>query len=182
MLSEEQLIKNCQQGIKTSQYELVKRYSGMLMSVCRRYVVDDHSAKDILQETLIRIFTHIHKYKAIGSFEAWMRKIAIRCALSWLDKSCFQKEVELTSAHDKEVTNPKVYDEMGIEKIQQFIKELPIGFRTVFNLYVIEGYSHKEISELLQITESASRSQLARGRKILQKKLNSFNTPNYKSA
>ena len=182
MLSEKQLINDCQQGKKASQYELVKRYSGMLMAACRRYVKDESSAKDVLQETYIRIFTHIKKYESTGSFENWMRRIAVRCALTWLDKSCFKKETELTPFHSNNAAEPDVYHYLGIEEISSLIDELPIGFRTVFNLNVIEGYSHREISELLEITESTSRSQLTRAKKMLQKKLNFINSHKRTSA
>ncbi len=140
------------------------------------------AAKDVLQETLIRIFKYIHTYEPTGSFEAWMRRIAVRCALTWLDKSCFQKEIELTHHHLDAGMEPEVYQYIGLEAIQQYIDELPLGFRTVFNLNVIEGYSHKEISALLGITESTSRSQLTRARKMLQKKLTQVKPSKYKSA
>lgn len=92
MISEKQLIKDCQHGKKSSQYELVRRYSGMLMTVSRRYVSDQASAKDVLQESFIRIFTYIDKFKHTGSFEGWMRRITVRCALQWIGKSHFKKE------------------------------------------------------------------------------------------
>lgn len=182
MLSEEQLIKDCQRGKKTSQYELVKRYSKMLMAACRRYVKDESSAKDVLQETFIRIFTNIKKYEPTGPFENWMRRIAVRCALTALDKTAIKKEIALTAHHLTGSIEPEVYNYLGIETISRLIDELPLGYRTVFNLNVIEGYTHKEISELLQITESASRSQLTRAKKMLQKKIVLINTQKTTSA
>ena len=171
MITEKQLIKDCQRGVKSSQYELVKRYSGMLMAICRRYAKDDPSAKDVLQESLIRIFSNINKYKNTGSYEAWMKTITVRCALTWLDKSHFKKEVNQLDFHLNESVQPDVYDYLGVEEIQKMVEELPLGFRTVFQLNVIEGFSHKEIGELLQITESASRSQLTRAKRVLRKKI-----------
>lgn len=182
MLTEKQLIKDCQRGVKTSQYELVKRYSGVLMAICRRYAKDEPSAKDVLQEAWIRIFTNINKYQSIGSFEGWMKKIAVRCALTWLDKTHFQRETGLMDFHLNESIQPDVYDYLGVEEIQKVVEELPIGFRTVFQLNVIEGYSHKEIGEILQISESASRSQLTRAKRQLQKKLNLKKIKKYRSA
>lgn len=185
MLSEKQIIKGCRQGEKASQYELVKRYSAMLMAVCRRYARDEASAKDILQETFIRIFRNIEKYKAIGSFEGWMKKIAVRCALTWLKKSHLKKETEFTDfVFEKKIT-PEVYDYLGVEEITKLVKELPQGYRVVFNLNVVEGFSHKEISEILGISESASRSQLVRARRMLQNKIEAtkiINVKKYKSA
>ena len=168
LLSEVQLIKNCQQYKKKSQFELVKRYSAMLMAVSRRYVHDESIAKDILQESFIRIFTNIDNYQPTGSFEAWMRKITIRCALYWLKKNNFQNEMVTVDELENKTTAPEVFSLFRQEEIFNMIQELPLGFRTVFNLVVIEGFSHKEVAELLNISESTSRSQLARARKILQ--------------
>ena len=183
MLSEKQLIKNCQRGVKSSQYELVKRYSNMLMTVCRRYAPDEAIAKDILQETLIRIFKNIDKFEAIGSFEGWMRKIAVNSSLQWLRKSYLKKETLVFEFDQNNSVDPVVWSKLGTEEIIRLIQELPPGFRTVFNLNIIEGYSHKEIGETLGITESASRSQLTRARKLLQKKMKSIKELNkYRSA
>ena len=172
-LSEKQLIINCKRHIKTSQFELVKRYSSMLMAVSLRYVTDKESAKDVLQEAFITIFSNIHNYQPIGSFEAWMRKITIRCALHWLRKHDFQNRKNRLIVEDRnqKSVEPEIYATFDKAEIQNLINELPYGFRTVFNLNVIEGYSHKEISELLNIKESASRSQLSRARKLLQSKI-----------
>jgi RNA polymerase sigma factor (sigma-70 family) len=170
-LNEKKLISDCRNGVKQSQYLLVKRYAGMLLSVCRRYTRDESMAKDILQETFIRIFENIGKYEPTGSFEAWMRRIAVRRSLQWLDKSCFRQESQPDEMPDEEVTEPEVYRNMGAEEIMALVLELPPGYRAVFNLFAVEGYDHREIGELLGISESTSRSQLARARKLLQDKL-----------
>jgi len=108
-LTEETLISNCQKGIKASQYELVKRYSEMLLSVCRRYVRDEAMAKDVLQESLLRIFKNIDRFKAGGSFESWMRTIAINRSLQWIEKSCFRREVQPLTMPDVEPPAAEVY-------------------------------------------------------------------------
>ena len=144
----------------------------MLLTVCRRYARDEAMAKDVLQETLIRIFQHIGKYEATGSFEGWMRRIAVRRSLQWLEKSSFRHELQPVEMPGKDFIEPEVYSRLGVEEIMSLLKELPDGFRAVFNLNVVEGYSHKEVAELLNITESTSRSQLTRARKLLQEKLN----------
>lgn len=181
MLNEKQLIKSCQKNIKTAQYELVKRYSGMLMSVCRRYVRDEPSAKDVLQESLIRIFKYIDGYKNTGSFEGWMRKITVRCALGYLDRKDVRRESAVANINSDETTEPLALDNLAVEDIISLVQELPPGFRSVFNLNVIEGYNHREIGEMLGITESASRSQLTRARQLLQRKYIETNAK-YKSA
>ncbi len=182
MISEKQLIKDCQQGKKSSQYELVRRYSGMLMTVSRRYVSDQASAKDVVQESLIRIFRYIDKFRHTGSFEGWMRRITVRCALQWLGKSHFKKETSLTNLEVEDSVDPTIFNTLGIEEIKKMVEELPIGYRTVFNLNVMEGYNHHEIGELLGITESSSRSQLTRAKRLLKKKLESINITKYRSA
>ena len=182
MLSEKQLIADCQRGIKSSQYELVRRYSAMLMTVCRRYASDEAMAKDILQESLIRIFAQIDKYREMGSFEAWMRKIAVRSALNWLDRRYVKREAFRVELDAQEAVEPLIIDHLETEEILKLVQQLPLGFRTVFNLYVMEGYSHKEIAELLDISESASRSQLSRARKLLQKKMSTSHQTKYRLA
>ena len=171
IVTEEQLIKNCQKGEKSSQYLLVKRYSGMLYKVCLRYARDEAMAKDVLQETFIRIFRSINKYVEKGAFEAWMKQIAVRRSLQWLERSCFQNELYPIEIPDEKSIEPAIYQQYNLEEIKAMVEELPIGFKIVFKLNVLEGYSHKEIAETLSITESTSRSNLARARKILQKKL-----------
>ena len=174
MISEKTLITNCQQGDEQSQYLLVKRYSGMLLSVCRRYARDEAMAYDLLQETLILIFSNIKKYKDTGSFEAWMRRIAINCSLQWIGKSYFKNESATDEFEDTELQEPIIFSQLAEEEIIQHIQTLPDGYRTVLNLYIIEGLSHKEIAEILSISVNTSRSQLMRARKSLIEKLNDF--------
>lgn len=141
------------------------------MTVCKRYSRDAESAKDILQESLIKILKSIATYEERGSFEAWMKRITINTALKYFDRSSFKNEVfVLEDVNDKDVL-PNVYSKLGAEELMDLIEKLPNGFREVFNLFAIEGYSHKEIGKMLGITESTSRSQLTRARKLLKKQL-----------
>lgn len=140
----------------------------MLLTVARRYMRDADSARDILQEAFIRIFQAIDKYRATGSFEGWMRRIVITTALKTLDRSWFRRELPGLECVPTPALEPEVFTEMGAEELMQVIARLPEGFRQVFNLYVVEGYSHQEIGELLGIAESTSRSQLSRARQLLQ--------------
>lgn len=177
----EQLIRSCQQGEKSGQYELVRRYSGMLMTVCRRYSRDNASAKDMVQEAFIRIFTHIDRYQPTGSFEAWIRRIAVRCSLQWIDKKHFRNEAIPESLPETEV-EPEIYSHLGMEDIIGLIQELGPAQQAVFNLYSVEGYSHREIAELLEISESSSRSNLTRARQALQFKIKSVQLNKYRPA
>lgn len=172
MLKESDIIRGCQKGKRHCQKELVVRYSPMLMTVSRRYAPDDNSAQDILQEAFIKIFRHIHKYKPTGSFTAWMRRIVVNTALQTFDKSCFRQEITgLDVVMGRACTSPDAYADLGAEELMGLIAQLPDGFRQVFNLYVLEGFNHREIGELLNITESTSRSQLTRARSYLRKML-----------
>lgn len=170
-LTTAQLIQDCQNGKKASQYLLVQRYAGMLLTVCRRYAKDEAMAKDILQETFLRIFSNIDKYEPTGSFEAWMRRIAVRRSLQWLEKSCFQHEMQPLEMPDYQQIEPEISQQFDSEAIMRLLVGLSPGYRAVFNMYVVEGYNHQEIAEILGISENTSRSQLARARYLLQQKL-----------
>ncbi len=142
------------------------------MTVSRRYSRDNETAKDNLQEAFIKIFRYIGKYKPTGSFTAWMRRIVINTSLQSLDKSCFKREISgLDELQNQPSTPPEAYSHLGAEELLDLIQQLPNGFRQVFNLNILEGYNHREISELLGITESTSRSQLLRARNYLKKML-----------
>ena len=132
-------------------------------------------AKDVLQESLIKILRALPQYKPTGSFEAWLRRIVITTALQSYDKSCFRNERTSLDSIAEPLAEPEIYQQLKVEDLIALIRTLPDGFQQVFNLYVIEGYSHKEIAELLQITESTSRSQLTRARKLLQTALKKTN-------
>jgi len=168
------LITNCQKGDVQSQYLLVKQYASMLLTVCRRYARDESMAKDALQETFILIFSKIDKYKANGSFEAWMRKIAINVSLKPYERKYYQNELPTHSFEERNWTEPKVFKHLEAEEGIKQIQTLPDGYRTVLNLYAFEGLSHKEIADFLQISEATSRSQLLRARKMLKEKLIDF--------
>lgn len=177
MTAEQTLITNCQNGDKRSQYLLVEKYSGMLMTVCRRYARDNAMAQDLLQETFILIFSNIKKYKAKGSFEGWMRRIAINSSLQWIGRSYFIKESFDTEFIGDEIEgtyDPRIFSQLAEEEIIQIIQTLPTGYRTILNLYIFDGFSHKEISESLKISINTSRSQLMRARNKLIAKMNDF--------
>ncbi|MEM9918399.1 MAG: RNA polymerase sigma factor [Bacteroidota bacterium] len=165
------LIDKCQQKDPHYQKELVVRYSPMLLTVSRRYSKDEATARDILQDSLIKILRAIGTYQHTGSFEAWMRRITINTALQSFDKKCFKNEVYGMEQMPERAIVPDVYSQLGAEELMALINQLPEGYRQVFNLSVVEGYSHKEIGELLDIGESTSRSQLQRARKLLQQQL-----------
>ncbi len=166
------LIESCIKGNRTSQKALYDRLAPRMFPLCMRYVSDRVLAKDILQEGFITLFTRLGSYKGDGSFEGWARKIFVTTALMDLrKKDALKMSDELDTARGMKADMPSQSQNIGYKDLIKLVMGLPPGFRTVFNLYAIEGYSHKEIGEMLGITETTSRTQLSRARTILQKKI-----------
>ena len=162
-MTEKQLIEGCRNGERLAQKELYETYSRKMMGVCLRYVSDRETARDLLQDGFVKVFTSMDSYSGLGSFEGWMRKIFVNCALEYLRKS--DNTVELVHPDSSAISD------MSAVELMKLVQELPAGFRTVFNLFAIEGYSHKEISEMMNITESTSRSQFTRAKQLLQRRI-----------
>ena len=174
-MDETQLIEGCRKGDRLAQKELYERYSRKMMGVCLRYVNDRETARDLLQDGIVKVFTSMDSYLGAGSFEGWMRKIFVNCALEYLRKSDVLREsTDLDNTAELIQPDSSVISSMSAAELMQLVQELPTGFRTVFNLFAIEGYSHKEISEMLNITESTSRSQFTRAKQMLQKRINAL--------
>ena len=143
-----------------------------MLAVCLRYVNDMETARDLLQDGFVRVFTNIHSYTGSGSFEGWLRKIFVNGALEYLRKSDVLREsTDLENSAELVQPDSSAIENLSAAELIKVIQELPAGFRTVFNMFAIEGYSHKEISEILGITESTSRSQFTRARQLLQKRI-----------
>ena len=139
-----------------------------MMTLCRRYSRHQLEAEDILQEAFIKVFDNIGQFSFKGSFEGWIRRIVINTAIKNYRKSSYQKEQIGYEDYEEKSIDPEVYDILNEEELLKLIEQLPNGYKMVFNLYAIEGYSHKEIGEMLNIGESTSRSQLLKARKALQ--------------
>ncbi len=170
-LSEYELIKGCLEGNQNIQRMLFEQFAGKFMTMCLRYAVDSMEAEDMLQEGFVRIFTHLHQFKFEGSFEGWMRRIIVNVCLKHLQKRKLQfKEISDEHANEVQIA-PYTYSSIGEDELMKLISRLPDGYRTVFNLNVIEGYSHEEIAVLLGIQASTSRSQLVKARKMLQNQI-----------
>ncbi len=168
----DQIINGCKQGDRRSQDLLVRQYAPLLMGVCQRYCNDREMAKDSLQETFINIFKYINGYNGTGSFEGWMRRIAVNCSYQFVNKMRRIHFFEDIDLHNKIATEiPDIYSQLGKEELLDLIRRLPEGQYLVFNMKIIEGYSHKEIAEILNITASTSRSNLTRARAKLCKYL-----------
>lgn len=175
VMDDTQLINGCRKGDRLAQKELYERYSRKMMGVCLRYVNDRETARDLLQDGFVKVFTGMNSYSGIGSFEGWIRKIFVNCALEYLRKSDVLREsIDLDNTAELIQPDSSVISDMSAVELMRLVQELPAGFRTVFNLFAIEGYSHKEISDMLNITESTSRSQFTRAKQMLQKKINAL--------
>lgn len=174
---EKQLIKGCIKGDIQARGELYAKYAPKMMSICLRYVRDRSIAEDLLQDGFIRLFERIHTYKGEGSFEGWMRKIFVNKALEYIRRKkllSYGTEFESASLF-VENDNVSAIELISADELMQCITDLPVGFRTVFNMFAIEGYSHAEIAKQLGIKEGTSRSQYARARIILQEKIKVLN-------
>lgn len=173
----QQLIKGCVEQKPASQKELVDKFSGMLFTVCLRYTGEHSKAKDVLQESYIRIFRAIDKFDCDkGSLQGWMRKITINVALKQLKKDKMRKESEMPDNLTGYQKEPEITERMAAEDLLKVVQTLPEGYRQIFNLSVVEGYNHREIANLLDIEEVTSRSQLSRAKQMLRKKLNKLQT------
>lgn len=158
-------------GDKNAQRHLFEMYSPKMYGVCYRYVRDPMHAEDILISGFTKIFEKISQFKREGSFEGWIRRVIVNESLTWLRKGrAMSVEVELEYA-DREPDFGNLSDHLEAEDLLTMIESLPPGYRVVFNMYAIDGYSHKEIAEHLGITENTSKSQLSRARTHLQKLL-----------
>ena len=143
-----------------------------MFPVCLRYVSDRLAAEDILQDGFITLFTKLNSYKGDGSFEGWARRIFVTTALMALrKKDALKMSDELEAVRGMKADTTTQIQNLGYKELMNLIMSLPTGFRTVFNLYAVEGYSHKEIAEMLGITETTSRTQFSRARIWLQKKI-----------
>ena len=166
-----QLIAGCKEGKAWAQKEIFERYASVMLSVCVRYVTERETARDLLQEGFIKLYTKIDSYSGTGSFEGWIRRIFATTALEYLrQNNALNQSVRIEEYGNLIAdTEPTILDNISANDLMECIAGLPDGYRTVFNLYAIEGYSHAEIGEMLAINESTSRSQFMRARNILQK-------------
>lgn len=181
-ISESDLIRGCLDGDRQMQQELYNRFAGKMYAVCLRYANNAEDAQDLLQDGFIKVFRNLHRFRFEGSFEGWIRRVFINSSIEHFRK----KSVQLSKVSEKEENTIEdadisALDNLAEKDIVSLIQELSPGYRTVFNLYVVEGYSHKEIADQLGISEGTSKSQLARARSILQKKVSQYLTETKKS-
>lgn len=168
---EEELIRKCRKQNGQAQKAIYDRYAPKMLTICIRYIHDADQAEDVMISAFVKIFERIEQYKGEGSFEGWIRRIMVNESLTFIrrNKSMYL-EVDIEHA-DREPNYGTLDSALQAEDLLKLIRQLPVGYRTVFNLYAVEGYSHKEIAEQLGISENTSKSQLSRARTLLQKQL-----------
>lgn len=170
-MTEKEIIAGCLKKNAISQHLLFAKYSRKLMTVCSRYAGTSPEAEDMLQESFIKIFSSIHQYRSEGSFEGWLRRITVTTCLRKLQKTKTRYDDLSMLETLSDAVHPDVISALAEKELIGLIRNLPDGYRIVFNLSVIEGYSHDEIATMLGIEPATSRSQLMKARRQLQKQL-----------
>jgi len=169
-MTDEQIVKGCIEKNAIAQKHLYEKFVRKMMGVCLRYSDSSEEAEDVVQMGFISVFENIESYKGTGSLEGWIRKILVNTALSNIRKNKkFKQNIDLDSVEFMLPSSGHLNDNFAAQDLLKIIQTLPVGFKTVFNLYAIEGYSHKEIAEMLNISEGTSKSQYSRAKAHLQK-------------
>jgi RNA polymerase sigma factor (sigma-70 family) len=169
IVPESDLIKGCLNKDRKMQEMLYHRFSSKMYAVCLRYCKDTDDAQDLLQDGFVKIFKNLEKFRGEGSFEGWIRRIFVNTSIEHFRKSV--KKFSVTDSQEVTVEDPSwnALDNLAEKDVVKMIQQLSPGYRQVFNMYVIEGYAHKDIGEILGISEGTSKSQLARAKAILKK-------------
>lgn len=176
--NESQLLRKATRDNRRAQQELFERYSPKMLSVVRMYIKDVHQAEDVMLSGFFKVFTHLKDFREEGSFEGWVRQIMVRECISFLRKgNKLELEEDLAKVEVEGVNDIEIH--LEVEEIQRLIDDLPEGYKMVFVMYVIEGFKHREIAELLGIDIGSSKSQLFKARKLLQRKLLTLNEFEY---
>ena len=166
------MIQDCISGKASAQKALYEYYAPRMLAVCNRYAQKTAEAEDILQDAFVKVFQNLHKYQETGSLEAWIRRVCVNTAIDHVRREKHRyKELEIKEAAGAKEVNENALDMLELEFLFEIIQALPSGYRLVFNMYAIEGYSHAEIGKKLNISESTSRSQYARARALLKQRI-----------
>jgi len=172
MYSDKELIERCLENDSRAQELLYKRFSRRMYGVCLRFARNTLEADDILQEGFIKVFSFLKEFRHDGSLEGWIRRIIVNTAINYYNsKQNEWSETSIDKAESYQSVSEDILEKISTADLLNLIHELPEGYRLVFNLYIIEGYNHKEIAEMLNISENTSKSQLSRARMALQQRL-----------
>lgn len=176
MHSEEEVIKRCLNNEPQAQEAFYRLYAPKMFGICLRFTRNKMEAEDVLQDGFIKIFTYLKDYRKEGSLEGWVRRTMINTAINYYKKKVKRfNEMDIDQADYVKFDDESVLDKLSANELLSLIQELPDGYRMVFNLSVIEGYTHREIGEKLKISENTSKSQLSRARNVLQTKIKKIN-------
>ncbi len=168
-MTEEAILQGCLKNNAAAQKALYEKYSAKMLVVCYRYAHNREDAEDMLQEGLIKVFSQIHTFENRGALEGWIRRIVVHTCINNLKKNKrFNESVDIIHASSLQVREESIPSIIQAKEVVECIRMLPIGYRTVLNLYAIEGFSHKEIAIMLDIEESTSRSQYTRAKAMLE--------------
>ena len=165
------LIEGCIRGDRQSQSQLYAMLMQKMFVVCLRYSKNREEAEEILQEGFMKVFEFIHQYKFAGSFEGWVRKIMVNCALQKYRSKKLHAVVDIDPATIENIGNENIISQIGTKELLEMVQQLPPSYRMVFNLYIFEGLKHHEIAAKLGISEGTSKSNLSNARAILQRKI-----------
>jgi RNA polymerase sigma-70 factor (ECF subfamily) len=169
IMTEEAILQGCLKNNAAAQKALYQKYSAKMLVVCYRYGHNREDAEDMLQEGFIKVFSQIHTFENRGALEGWIRRIIVHTCINHLKKNKrFNESVDIIHANSIQVREDNIPSIIQAKEVVECIRMLPIGYRTVLNLYAIEGFSHKEISTMLDIEESTSRSQYTRAKAMLE--------------
>ena len=170
-----EIVKACIKGNRKAQKQLYQLFADKMFGVCMRYADDVDEAKDILQDGFIKVFMNLEQFNHKGSFEGWVRRIMVNTALEKFRDKSYLFAVNMEQGYEsKDSEYDHILSELAVQDLLKLIQELSPQYRMVFNLYAIEGYSHKEICEMLNIKEGTSKSNLSRAREILKKKVKKY--------
>ncbi len=166
------LVRKCMEGDPRAQRALFERFASKMLGVCIRYTKDVEQAEDVLQDAFVKVFTKLEHYNGVGSLEGWIRRIMVNTALDQIRKNVkFQDNVAIDQVDYKLEKEGHILEGLMEEDLLKLISEMPVGYKTVFNMFAIEGYSHKEIADEMGISENTSKSQYSRARAFLKAKL-----------
>ncbi len=178
-ISEKNLLTECLKGNPDAQKALYEKYKVPLFRVCLRYAKDRPEAEDMLQDGFVKIFTDLHQYNGNGAFGGWLRRVVVNVALQHIRKyKKFENTVELDQLPEVPYTNEIATSNLNAQALTKMIQQLPTGYRTVFNLYVVEGYTHQEIAELIGVNINTSKSQLSKAKASLRALIRSMENTN----
>lgn len=168
-MTEEMMLQGCLENLATAQEALYNRFSPRMLGVCYRYARNREDAEDMMQEGFMKVYSQIHQFRNTGALEGWIRKIVVHTCINILKKNKkFSDSVDLIHASSIQMNENHIPSMLQAKQVVECIRLLPLGYRTVLNLYAIEGFSHREIGAILDIEESTSRSQYTRARALLE--------------